>query len=605
MYAIYVDGQLLYSTAAPETDKLILSPKLSLDVNAAGSLTFVLPPGNRMHESIQKMKSIITVKQDDEIIFRGRVLDDERDFYNQKNVYCEGDRAFLLDSIQRPYEFSGKVRDLFRQYINIHNSQVDAVKKFTVGTVDAVSDSETVTISNRSHADTSSEIERKLLGAYGGYIRTRTVGSTTYIDWVKNYGGTSPQVIEFAVNLLDLKDKIDAGDVFTVLIPLGKTELTEDGDYGNPLTVASVNGGKDYIENTAGIEVFGRIWRTRMWSHVESASTLMAKGRKHLEAGIAVNTITLKAIDWHFVDPNTQRIKLGDKVRILTNPHGLDKTTICAKMDVELLDPENTNYTFGEKPRTLTDNVTNTANDVNGLTGGGSSGGWGGGGNSGSGVQDEIEWLRRWAKIFREESEAWMLLTTGEINDLEGRTSLAEIELNGVNSTLLAHTTTLDHLTGSVASAEVRLNGFEATLDLKVDKNGLISAINLCPENITISSTKINLEGYVTANQLSAEIADLRLAFASRVETTQLIASQATISSDLKVTGDMRYADKLCNWASKTVVTSVTHPLPQFGTLEYMKPDGTAGSVMYVRGFNETGNTSTSTMRYMSYVEQA
>lgn len=604
MYAIYVDGQLLYSTAAPETDKLILSPKLSLDVNAAGSLTFVLLPGNRMHAGIQKMKSIITVKQDDEIIFRGRVLDDEKDFYNQKSVYCEGDRAFLLDSVQRPYEFSGKVRDLFRQYINIHNSQVDASKKFTVGTVDAVSDSETATISNRSHADTSGEIERKLLGAYGGYLRTRTVGNTTYIDWVKNYGGTSPQVIEFAVNLLDLKDKIDAGDVFTVLIPLGKTELTDEGEYGDPLNVASVNSGKDYIENAAGIEAFGKIWRTRMWSHVDDASTLMAKGRKYLETGIAVNTITLKAVDWHFVDPNTKRIKLGDKVRILTNPHGLDKTTICARMDVDLLNPENTDYTFGEKPRTLTDNVTDTANDVNDLTGGGSSGGWGGGGNSGSGVQDEIEWLRRWAKIFREESEAWMLLTTGEINDLEGRTSLAEIELNGVKSTIVAHTTTLDHLTGSVASAEVRLNGFEATLSMKVDKNSVVSAINLSPENITISSAKINLEGYVTASQLSAEIADLRLAFASRVETTQLIASQASISGDLSVTGDMRYASKLCNWASKSVVTGVTFPMLTFGTIKYMKPDGTEGSQTFVTGYHSAGSAPTSTLKYMSYVEQ-
>lgn len=587
MYSIYVDGQLLYNTAVTEDDKIILSPKLSLDVNAAGSLTFVLPPGNWMHGSIQKMKSIITVQQDGETIFRGRVLDDEKDFYNQKNVYCEGDRAFLMDSVQRPYEFSGKVRDLFKRYITNHNAMVDASRQFTVGTVDAVSETETLTISNKVFSSTSGEIENKLLGAYGGYIRTRTVGSITYIDWVKKYGSTSQQVIEFAVNLLDLKDKVDAANVFTVLIPLGKTELNDDGEYGDPLNIASVNGGKDYIENAAGIALFGKIWRSRTWGQEDNANKLMEKGRKHLETGIAINTITLKAIDWHFVDPNTERVKLGDDVRILTNPHGLDKTTICAKMDIDLHNPDKTDYTFGDPPKTLTDNIQDIDEEVGGLTGGG------GGGKKP--IQEEVKDIIRWAKVNVDELNANIQLTTGELQKTAQRLSAAELQLDGVNATATLAASRVDELAegldefeGLVTSALLTLDGVTAQIELKVDYDGVISAINMSPENIKIKSKWIDLEGYVTISDLRAEIADINLSLANTVSTDTLRANSAIISF-------MTYAEKYCTWKSKTVQTSI----PEFTKATITDANGNSRTV--VTGWAEAPSAYRSTMNYLSY----
>jgi len=39
--------------------------------------------------AIKKLKSIITIYQDNEEIWRGRVLNDKLDFYNRKQVECE------------------------------------------------------------------------------------------------------------------------------------------------------------------------------------------------------------------------------------------------------------------------------------------------------------------------------------------------------------------------------------------------------------------------------------------------------------------------------------------------------------------------------------
>lgn len=135
MYTIYVDDQLLYSPLLANQGHAILSPKLTLELNKAGSLTFLLPPNNVQYDNIKKLKSVITVYQDNEEIFRGRVLHDTRDFHNRKDVYCEGELSFLLDSIHRPasYESGTTLYSIFKDIIEDHNWSVDKFKQFTPG----------------------------------------------------------------------------------------------------------------------------------------------------------------------------------------------------------------------------------------------------------------------------------------------------------------------------------------------------------------------------------------------------------------------------------------------------------------------------------------
>lgn len=467
MYEIRMDGQLLFNSAGMDDEHIILSPKLSPDVEGAGSLTFVMLPGHALYHSIRKLKSIITVTQDGEVIFRGRVLETEKDFYNQKTVYCEGDLSFLLDSIYAPGIFTGKAMDFFTQLIAAHNEQVEPEKRFTIGVIDAV-DAATPyeggeRVETRVYWDTSAIIHDRLLGRYGGYLRTRTVNGVTYIDWLKKSGNTNGQVIEFAVNLLDLKDKIDASDVFTVLLPLGYSEMV-DGAYTDPVTIASVNGGVEYIQNDAAVALYGKIWRTKSWNWIEDPAQLMQKGREHLKTGIAVQTLTLKLIDMRFITGNADAIKVGQYVRILSDPHGLDITLPCIKIDIDLLNPENNTYTFGEKPRTLTENVVRTEEDVDDLTGKGRGGG---GGRS---IKEEAQDILRWAKFSVDEANANINLNAGEINKIEDRVKTAEINIDGANANILLNAQVTDQLGNRISAAEIEIDGLNSEITLKADK---------------------------------------------------------------------------------------------------------------------------------------
>jgi hypothetical protein len=79
-----------------------------------------------------------------------------------------------------------------------------------------------------------------------------------------------------------------------------------------------------------------------------------------------------------FVDGNAEMIRIGTKVQIVSDPHGIDMKKVCCKMDIDLIEPENTTYTFGERPRTLSEAVIRTEKETSSLSGSGGGGGGGG-----------------------------------------------------------------------------------------------------------------------------------------------------------------------------------------------------------------------------------
>lgn len=435
MYTIHVDGKLLYQAGSEDEAHIALNVKPSLDIESAGSLSFVLPPGNAQYDAVRKMKSIITMHQDGKLIFRGRATETERDIYNQKDVYCEGDLSFLLDSLWEEQVWEGNVQDLFRQMIDNHNEQVAPDMRFTVGIITAVDadktyEAESQAQNGRRFSDTSTMLEG-LLSIYGGYLRTRTEGDVTYIDWIKDFEEENSQPIRFSVNLLDLKDKLDAKDVFTCLIPLGWSEIGDDGTYTDPVNITSVNDGLEYIQDDELVALYGKIWRSKTWGNTKDPAELKAKGLEYLKTGGEVRTLTLKAVDMHFTDGSIEMLENGKKVQIDSDPHGISLNMVLAKMEPDTENPENTEYTFGVKPRTLSEAVIRTEKDTSSLMGGGSRGG------GGRNVQQEAQEILRWAKITTDEANANISLHAGQINTLTGEMTQAGIEIDGLNGEII------------------------------------------------------------------------------------------------------------------------------------------------------------------------
>lgn len=343
MYRVYCDGLLLYHSML-ELLK-IFNPSVELELNKTGSFEFTIYPNHPYYNSIKKLKSIITVFQDDFILFRGRVLDDEVGWHNEKKVTCEGELAFLLDSIQRPVSFTGTVAEFVAHIINSHNSQVGPEKQFTLGSV-TVDGSLAVELTE--YTNSFETLQKQLLDGFGGYLWTRQEEGINYLDYLAEINLLAPQSIQFGKNLLDLKRINKGADIATAVIPLGK-----DG-----LTVASVNNGLDYIVDEDAQAQYGLIVKTVNFADIEDATELMTAGQAYLADSVNQwETVELTAADLATMDKTITSFHLGTQVRAKSKPHGLDQLFLVSKLSIKLLDPGANKMTLGKTIKAFSEAV--------------------------------------------------------------------------------------------------------------------------------------------------------------------------------------------------------------------------------------------------------
>lgn len=347
MYRVYCDGLTLYNSKL-ETYK-IESPSVELELNKTGSFSFGIRPDHPHYGLIKKLKSIITVYQDDYLLFRGRVLEDSIGWHNEKAISCEGEMAFLLDSIQRPYDYSGTVAGYLQMLIDSHNAQVEEAKRFAVGRVTVVDANDYIVRSNIDHTDTWTELQKKLVDLLGGYIVVRHEGYINYIDYLQDINLLSSQTITFGRNLLDLKRIRKGAKIATAVIPLGAKLKDEDGkDTDTRLTIASVNDGLDYIVDEEAQAQYGSIVKTIVFDDVTEPANLLTKGQAHLAQLVNLpETVELTAADLATVNTAFSSFHLGTQVRVTSLPHGIDQLFRVSKLSISLLKPAANKLTLG------------------------------------------------------------------------------------------------------------------------------------------------------------------------------------------------------------------------------------------------------------------
>ena len=359
MYKVYCNSSLLYN------DQLegykIFSPKVELELNQIGGFDFTIYNNHPNFNQLNRLKSIIRVFQDDFLLFRGRILNDEQGFHNEKNVSCEGELGFLIDSIQRPYDFTGTPAELFTQFIENHNAQVGEEHQFKVGNITVTDPNDYISRADSEYLNTWESIQKKLIETLGGYIWVRHESDGVYIDYLAELNFLAPQTIEFGKNLLDLKRQTKGEDIATAIIPLGAKEEGSE----NRLTIASVNNGVDYVYNQEAVDRYGWIFKVQTWDDVILPENLLTKGNEFLQDQMQMlYSIELDAADMATVDKTISSFRLGSKVRVTTNPHSINQLFLVSKLSISLLQPASNKLTLGSTIQTFTERTVIGQNSI-------------------------------------------------------------------------------------------------------------------------------------------------------------------------------------------------------------------------------------------------
>lgn len=325
-------------------------------VNAVDSFTFTIYPDNAGYDKLKPLTTSVTVTDDStgKDVFIGRVLKCPDSMDEQglicKSVTCEGRLGWLYDSVQpyAEYKVVG-VRTVLASFISKHNAQVGDDKQISVGQV-------TVTGENNytysvNWVSTMDAISEQLVGKFGGEIQLRDQGGKVYIDYLEHIGHGTDTKIELAVNLKTISREVDETSVITRLYPLG-AKLT---DSEKRLTIGSVNGGKDYIEDSALVAKYGVISGTQTWDDVTQASVLKTKATAYLKsANKTKKQYKITAVDLSTIDMNFEQFELGCWYRVVNPLMGIDEDLRIIGITINLDSPEQSELTFGDKFETMT-----------------------------------------------------------------------------------------------------------------------------------------------------------------------------------------------------------------------------------------------------------
>ena len=385
MYEIYANDLLIHSDITPLETHKVSNPHLTLEDSAAGSLEFVLPPNNvgYAQDILKRMVTNIVVKENGEFLWGGRILQDSFDFWNNRKVICEGELAFLNDSIQPPHKYDvttdhTTIESFFYALIDIHNSQVGPDRQFEKGMV-TVTDSDQTTSTNEIYRFTNYEttlacMNDKLLERLKGHLRIRHQAGKRYLDYISDDTlDTNSQVVRFGINLLDFSKNIDMTELSTVIVPRGARLDIDDTDpryiegLEPYLTVEGLEDNLDdeghvttdpekiwhvgktmFVKNPTAVDNFGRIATVVDWDAVTDVNTLYSKAVKYLkDEQYEKMTLEIQALDLKYLVNGDEPIKFQSKLRCVSEPHGMDHTFIVSKMDIDLTNPGNSLYTLG------------------------------------------------------------------------------------------------------------------------------------------------------------------------------------------------------------------------------------------------------------------
>ena len=379
MYQIKCDSYTLYDHR--DEDLVVLNPKCKLEVNTVGEGSFTVLSDHPYYGALKKLRSIFEIRQDNDPIFRGRMTADSRDFHNQYYVDLEGVLAFTNDSIVDPFNFpadfpeatdADNIVEYFLKWLieDVHNGQVEDWQKLKVGTVTVTDPNNYITRSSEKHLHTWNILKSKLFESeLGGYLCIRYEDDGNYVDYLSSFPLTNTQPIRLGENLLDMQNDSDASETYSAILPIGKDGLTLAGLEDGDLTDDLVKKGK-FIYSKSAVEAYGWICvpvENSTWDDVTEVANLKTKGMNYLTGTgmLLSNTITVKAVDLHFSDDQIQSFRIYRNILVDSPVHGVSGVSYpLTKLDIDLMNPQNTVITVGATSRTLIDINADRENNV-------------------------------------------------------------------------------------------------------------------------------------------------------------------------------------------------------------------------------------------------
>lgn len=373
---------LLYSPDKVNEGYIFTAASFAVEIDKAGEASFTIPYSHPMYNYIHKLSTMIVIKNEDKIVWFGRVYGIKRDFYNNKQITCEGALTFLGDICLMPFRYyeedkiqTGDTKtyhikpvnksDHLNYIMELYNKRCSQKRCVQISPFGEIIASEANISGCDSYNTILQEIQDKIIEDYDYSILTRY--SLTDDGWVKptfEIGrlpfSSCSQTIEFGKNLIDFEEYLSADELYSSIVPVGSGNISifndnnaDDADSKLPII------DRNYYITTGLESSCGVIDKVVNFDSIEDRSVLRSTGEKILElgGGVTESTFTINAVDLHLLDVNTDEIIAGASVKVISKPHNLDRFFVCLKTEIDMLNPDKNKYTFSAASKKASDKL--------------------------------------------------------------------------------------------------------------------------------------------------------------------------------------------------------------------------------------------------------
>lgn len=389
MYQLTYDSKILFDPYMQST--AITDAKYTGKSNSVSYLDFSIAPNHPLYNTIEKDKGLVEFYSDNVLKFRGKINEIEIDDSGYKIVACNSVLQYLNHTLVRSYstvpgdaDFTAptSVEGYFQWLIDQHNLHVkDASERFEVGVNQgaALDKNDYILRSNDNYPTTLDEINDKILDSLGGYLFVEYKDDRNILNLYSDVHSTNSQIIDFGSNILSISYKENDDDLYTVVIPRGGTPEKKEGDTKDPKPINIKNLPDNTFDTDSDIVKSGdcvySLSATKRYGYREyyysnndilDPSNLLKAAVLQLRLQMAPKvTIETKAIDLSIAYPGYEQLNIGDACRVRSARHNLDDYFMLSEMELDLNDPSQTTYTFGDEYVSLVGRQSNYLKQIN------------------------------------------------------------------------------------------------------------------------------------------------------------------------------------------------------------------------------------------------
>ena len=389
MYQLTYDSKILFDPYMQST--AITDAKYTGKSNSVSYLDFTIAPNHPLYNTIEKDKGLVEFYSDNVLKFRGKINEIEIDDYGYKIVSCNSVLQYLNHTRVRSYSTVPGDADLtaptsvegyFQWLIDQHNLHVkDASERFEVGVNQgaALDKNDYILRSNDNYPTTLDEINDKVLDSLGGYLFVEYKDDRNILNLYADVHSTNSQIIDFGSNILSISYKENDDELYTVVIPRGGTPEKKEGDTKDPKPINIKNLPDNTFDTDSDIVKSGdcvySLSATKRYGYREyyysnndilDPSNLLKAAVLQLKLQMSPKvTIETKAIDLSIAYPGYEQLNIGDACRVRSTRHNLDDYFMLSEMELDLNDPSQTTYTFGDEYVSLVGRQSNYLKQIN------------------------------------------------------------------------------------------------------------------------------------------------------------------------------------------------------------------------------------------------